>query len=107
MVQWQKSFEFRIVQTAFVPGQDEEKSGEERITIIKEDAMNNIPLRIEDTSLEVYARIARAEAAKYNCSMNIDYSGNRREISLTGDNACAHHILEDVKNILTPLRPAS
>ncbi|MGE0086238.1 MAG: hypothetical protein AB7S75_17660 [Desulfococcaceae bacterium] len=61
--------------------------------------MNHIPVRIEDTSLEVFARIARSEAHKYDCSMDIDYSGTNRNIRMRGDCACGPHIMEELKNI--------
>jgi len=61
--------------------------------------MNHIPLNLEDTSMEVFARIARSEARKYDCSMDIDYSGTNRNIRLHGDSAYAPQIMENLKNI--------
>jgi len=58
-----------------------------------------IPLRIEDTSMEIYARIARAEAHKYDCSIDIDFSDSNRNISLRGDKSNVPYIMEEVKNI--------
>lgn len=65
----------------------------------KEVTMNRIPLVMEDTSMEIFARIAKSEARKFDCSVDIDYSGNNRLVSLSGDSTCAPHILEGVKNI--------
>lgn len=65
----------------------------------QEDIMNHIPLNLEDTSLEVFARIARSEAHKYDCSVDIDYSGSNRNIRLNGDRSCAPYIMEELKNI--------
>ncbi|MEE4357368.1 MAG: hypothetical protein V2I97_12955 [Desulfococcaceae bacterium] len=65
--------------------------------------MNKIPIIMEDTSMEILARIAKSEAGKYNCSMHIDYSGTNRNITfagdMTGNTECAGKILESVKNI--------
>jgi len=58
-----------------------------------------IPVRIEDTSMEIYARIARAEAQKFDCSIDIDFSDTNRNISLVGDKSNVPHIMEEVKNI--------
>ncbi len=61
--------------------------------------MNHIPLNLEDTSMEIFARIARQEAHKYDCSMDIDYTGTNRNIRMRGDCACTPQILENLKNI--------
>ncbi len=44
-----------------------------------------IPINREETNLEVLARIAKATARKYNCSLNIDYSNGNRRIEFIGD----------------------
>ncbi len=44
-----------------------------------------IPINREETNLEVLARIAKAMARKYDCSLNIDYSNGNRRIEFIGD----------------------
>jgi len=46
-----------------------------------------MPIRItrEETNLEILARIARATARKYDCSMTIDYHDGNRRIEFSGD----------------------
>lgn len=58
-----------------------------------------IPVKVEDTSMEIYARIARSEAYKYDCSIDIDFSEDNRNISLVGDKSNVPYIMEQVKNI--------
>ncbi len=61
--------------------------------------MDNIKLQIEDATMEVFARIVKAEANKYDCSMDIDFQEGRRKTRFIGEPAYAQHILQDVKNI--------
>ena len=48
-----------------------------------------MPIRIrrEETNLEILARIAKATAQKYDCSMTIDFQNGNRRIEFSGDPA--------------------
>ncbi len=61
--------------------------------------MSNIPISIESTNSEIWARIAKAEARKYDCSVNIDFSNGNRTVQFIGDQAYVPHILAEVRNI--------
>ncbi len=60
--------------------------------------MNNVKINIENTNVEVYARIFKAEARKYDCSMDIDFSNGKRITRFIGDQEYAPHILEEVQS---------
>ncbi len=61
--------------------------------------MNKIPLNIEDTSVEIYARIVKSEAQKYGCDVVIDFSDQNRNFFFKDKDDCNSHILADVKDI--------
>ena len=46
-----------------------------------------MPIKItcEETNLEILARIAKATARKYDCSMTIDFQDGNRRIEFSGD----------------------
>ncbi len=44
-----------------------------------------IPINHEETSIEILARIAKAAARKFDCSLHIDFSGGNRRIEFIGD----------------------
>ena len=46
-----------------------------------------IKIRREETNLEILARIAKATAHKYDCSMTIDFQNGNRRIEFSGDPA--------------------
>lgn len=57
-----------------------------------------IKINREETNLEVLARIAKATARKYDCSMSIDFQNGKRQIEFIGSNECKTKIanaLED------------
>jgi hypothetical protein len=49
------------------------------------DAHMTIPINCEETNLEVLARIAKAAARKFDCSIEIDFSNGQRRIAFVGD----------------------
>jgi hypothetical protein len=72
-----------------------------RITQKKEDIMRSeiIPIRVEDTNLEIMARIVKAASRKYNCDVEIDFSNNSRKVYFVGDEDLKPHITEEVLNM--------
>lgn len=60
--------------------------------------MNNVKINIENTNAEVLARIFKAEARKYDCSVDIDFSDGKRITRFVGDEEYASHIFEEVQN---------
>ena len=55
----------------------------------------------EDTNAEVLARIVKAASRKYDCSMEIDFSRDRRISRFVGDEDLKTHIAEEVSNIFS------
>ncbi len=45
----------------------------------------SIPINHEETNLEILARIAKAAARKFDCSLHIDFSDGNRRIEFIGD----------------------
>lgn len=45
----------------------------------------SIPINHEETNLEVLARIAKAAARKFDCSLHIDFNDGKRRIEFIGD----------------------
>ncbi len=61
--------------------------------------MANVRLFIRDATVEVFARIVKAEAAKYGCDMRVEYDEGENFVRFLGDTECVPHIVEDVKKI--------
>ena len=57
-----------------------------------------IKINREETNLEVLARIAKATARKYDCSMSIDFQNGKRQIEFMGDNECKARIANAVED---------
>jgi ribosomal protein S17E len=53
-----------------------------------------MPIKInrEETNLEILARIAKATAQKYDCSMTIDFQNGNRRIEFSGNPAAKEKI---------------
>ena len=45
----------------------------------------SIPINHEETNLEILARIAKAAARKFDCSVHIDFNDGNRQIEFIGD----------------------
>jgi len=58
-----------------------------------------IPLNLEETNNEVLARIIKATARKYNCSMVIDFNDGNRKVEFVGDDASKPLIVKELNNI--------
>lgn len=57
-----------------------------------------IKINREETNLEVLARIAKATARKYDCSMRIDFHNGKRQIEFIGDSECKAKIANAVED---------
>jgi len=55
-----------------------------------------IKINREETNLEVLARIAKATARRYDCSMRIDFQNGKRQIEFIGNNECKAKIAHAV-----------
>jgi hypothetical protein len=62
---------------------------------------NKIPIKLEDTNLEVLARIAKAASRKFDCSMKIDFNNGNRRVEFIGDDIYKPLIVEEVKEIFS------
>jgi hypothetical protein len=62
---------------------------------------NKIPIKFEDTNLEVLARIVKAASRKFDCSMKIDFKNGKRRVEFIGDDIYKPFILEEVKEIFS------
>ena len=58
-----------------------------------------IPVKIEDTNIEVLAMIVKAASRKYDCSMDIDFQNGNRKVEFIGDETCKPFIAEEVECI--------
>ncbi len=61
--------------------------------------MNAIPVNIKEANTEVFARIVKAAASKYDCSVNIDFSDGRHSVQFIGDEHLKPHIIEEALGI--------
>jgi hypothetical protein len=58
-----------------------------------------IPVKIEDTNIEVLAMIVKAASLKYDCSMDIDFQNGKRKAEFIGDEIFKPFIAEEVESI--------
>jgi hypothetical protein len=58
-----------------------------------------IPVKIEDTNIEILARIVKAASRKYDCSMDIDFQNGNRKVKFIGDETFKPFIAEEVECI--------
>lgn len=58
-----------------------------------------IPIRFEDTNLEVLARIVKAASQKYNCSVNINFNDGNRKAEFVGDETYKPYIAEEIQDM--------
>lgn len=63
-----------------------------------------MPIKIqrEETNLEILARITKATAHKYDCSLTIDFQNGNRRIEFVGNSAEKPRIADQVKRIFDP-----
>ena len=66
-----------------------------------------MPIKInrEETNLEILARIAKATARKYDCSMTIDFNNGNRRIEFSGDPAIKEKIANTLATYLNGSAP--
>ncbi|MCK4822359.1 hypothetical protein KA005_41735 [bacterium] len=60
---------------------------------------NMIPIKFEDTNIEVLARIVKAASRKFDCSMDIDFNNGNRKAEFVGDEFYKALISEEVQDI--------
>jgi len=60
-----------------------------------------IPVKIEDTNIEVLARIVKAASRKFDCSMDIDFKNGNRKVEFIGDEIYKPLITEEVEYIFS------
>jgi hypothetical protein len=58
----------------------------------------------QDANQEILARIIKATARKYQCSVKIDFSDGRCCAQFIGDNTLKPHIVKEVEDILNRAR---
>ena len=58
----------------------------------------SVKINQEETNLEVLARITKATARKYDCSLDIDFQDGKRRIEFIGDQECKARIASAVEN---------
>ena len=58
-----------------------------------------IPVKIEDTNIEVLARIVKAASRKFDCSMDIDFQNGNRKVEFIGDEIFKPLIAEEIECI--------
>ena len=57
----------------------------------------SIKITREETNLEILARIAKAAARKYDCTLTIDFHNGNRRIAFSGDSAAKQKIANTVE----------
>lgn len=60
---------------------------------------SKIPIRFEDTNIEILARIVKAASRKFDCSMNIDFNNGNRKAEFVGDEIYKALIADEVQDI--------
>ena len=58
-----------------------------------------IPVKIEDTNIEILAMIVKAVSRKYDCSMDIDFQDGNRKAEFIGDEIFKPFIAEEIESI--------
>jgi hypothetical protein len=58
-----------------------------------------IPVKIEETNMEVLAKIVKATSRKFDCSMSIDFQNGNRKVQFIGDEIFKPFIAEEVECI--------
>lgn len=65
-----------------------------------------IPINRVETNLEILARIAKAAAQKFDCSLNIDFSNGNRRIEFVGDETRKALIAAEMEYLFETARTA-
>ena len=61
----------------------------------------NIPIRFEDTNIEVLAMIVKAASRKFDCSMEIDFTNGNRKVEFVGDDFYKPLIVDEIEEIFS------
>jgi len=72
-----------------------------KIRSIGRQMSNKIPIKLEDTNIEVLARIVKAASRKFDCSMEIDFTNGNRKVEFIGDDFYKPLIVEEVEEIFS------
>jgi hypothetical protein len=72
-----------------------------KIRSIGRQMSNKIPIKFEDTNIEVLARIVKAASRKFDCSMEIDFTNGNRKVEFIGDDFYKPLIVEEVEEIFS------
>ena len=59
-----------------------------------------VPVKTENTNIEVLAMIVKAASQKYDCSMDIDFQNGNRKAEFIGDDILNLLIAEEVECIV-------
>ena len=60
---------------------------------------DKIPVKFEDTNIEVLAMIVKAASRKYECSMDIDFQNGNRKAEFIGDEIFKPFIVDEIESI--------
>jgi hypothetical protein len=74
---------------------------EKKVRSVGRQMSNKIPIRFEDTNIEVLARIVKAASRKFDCSMEIDFTNGNRKVEFVGDDFYKPLIVEEVEEIFS------
>ena len=74
---------------------------EKKVRSIGRQMSNKIPIRFEDTNIEVLARIVKAASRKFDCSMEIDFTNGNRKVEFVGDDFYKPLIVDEVEEIFS------
>ncbi|MBA3028072.1 MAG: hypothetical protein FP816_04545 [Desulfobacteraceae bacterium] len=66
-----------------------------------------IPLNIQDTNDEIFARIAKAVSKKYGCTLEIDFQNGNHMVKFIGDEHYKPCIAEELSHIFGVKLPAA
>ncbi len=60
---------------------------------------DKIPIVVEDTNVEVLARIVKSISKKYGCEVNIDFANGNRKFELNCEKEYVPVIEEEIRDI--------
>ena len=58
----------------------------------------SVKINREETNMEILARITKAAARQYDCTLNIDFRDGKRCIEFIGSQECKKQIADTVEN---------
>ncbi|MBF0099374.1 MAG: hypothetical protein HQK77_00550 [Desulfobacterales bacterium] len=60
----------------------------------------HLAIHIEETNLEIFDRMVKATAKKYDCSLHIDFQNGNKVVKFIGANSYLPHIVDEVLGYL-------